>query len=185
MKIAGIVGSPREQGSTAFLVNKVLEGARSGGAGTVLHQLGSMDFGGCRACMACRGDGCCAQKDDMQAVHDDLREAGGAVLGTPVYMFSMTGQTKLFIDRLFSLMKPDFTSRLGGGMPLVLVVTQGAPDPDAFKPALDGMSKALDMLGLHEVERIVGTGLGSAKDAMRRNDLVERAFEAGRKLAGG
>lgn len=185
MKVVGVVGSPRQEGSTALLVGKVLEGARSAGAETVLHQLGSMSYGGCRACMGCRSDGCCVQKDDMQAVYEDLRAAGGAVLGTPVYMLSMTGQTKLFIDRLFALMKPDFSSRLGKGMPLVMVVTQGAPDPESFKPALDSMTEALDMLGLHEVDRIVGTGLGSAKDAMRRKDLLEKAFEAGRKLAGG
>jgi multimeric flavodoxin WrbA len=185
MKVVGVVGSPRQEGSTALLVGKVLEGARSAGAETVLHQLGSMSYGGCRACMGCRSDGCCVQKDDMQAVYEDLRAAGGAVLGTPVYMLSMTGQTKLFIDRLFALMKPDFSSRLGTGMPLVMVVTQGAPDPESFKPALDSMTEALDMLGLHEVDRIAGTGLGSAKDAMRRKDLLEKAFEAGRKLAGG
>ena len=48
----------------------------------------------------------------MQALYPRLLEANGIILGTPVYFWSVSAQTKLVIDRTYALRYP--TSRLAG-----------------------------------------------------------------------
>lgn len=185
MKVIGIAGSPRVQGSSTRLVEKALEGSRQAGSETVLHHLGSLSYSGCRACYACRKDGTCIQKDDMQAIYDDLRNCTAVVIGSPVYMYSPTSLIKAFTDRLFALIGPGFESRLGRGVPLLTIYTQGADNPALFQPSFDSLEGALDMVGLHPAGRIVGESLGEPVDLESRPALLESAFEAGRRLVSG
>jgi len=179
VKVVGIVGSPRRDGSTMLLVRKALEGAEAAGAETVLHHLGSMSFSGCMACYGCRDSGKCIRQDDMQKIYADLASAGAAVLGSPVYMFGPTSQTKAFADRLFALLAPGFRPRLGSGMPLLTIYTQGADGAGVFKPSFDALEGALDMIGLHPAGRITCAGVGEPSDLDGRPALVREVLEAG------
>ncbi|MCK7474223.1 MAG: flavodoxin family protein [Rhodopseudomonas palustris] len=112
MKVLAFSGSPRENGNTDRLALAVLEGAKAAGAKTTLYRLNEMNIRGRQACNACRKKFECAVKDDMTALYGEMVTADAVILASPVYMFQMTGQTKLFVDRLFPLLESDFTSRL-------------------------------------------------------------------------
>jgi len=180
MKVTGIVGSPRAAGVTTALVEKALQGARETGAETVLFNIQEAGIGGCMACYTCKDTGVCRQDDGMSQIYDALRSSSAVVIGTPVYMFTVTGQTKTFIDRLFPFLKPDFTSRLGS-LPTLMIYTQGAPKPDAFAVAFDSIEKALSMLGLDTRRRMVAAGM-SGEDLEGQGSLAEEALAAGRDL---
>ncbi len=185
MKVTGICGSPRAASSSCLLVSKALEGAASHGAETVLFRLAEMDIGGCRACYSCRDSGVCVQRDGMKEICEALGSSSAAVLGSPVYMYAPSSQTKAFADRLFALVAPGFRSRLGKGMPLLTVYTQGASDPGLFTGSFDMLEKALDMVGLHPAGRIVAAGVGGPSDLEGRPDLLDEAFDRGRSLLAG
>lgn len=184
MKITGIVGSPRADGATTALVNKVLEGAREAGAETILFNIQEAGVGGCMACYTCKDTGVCRQADGMTPIYEAIRSSRAIVIGTPVYMFGVSGQTKTFMDRLFPFLKSDFTSRLGEGLPTVMVFAQGAPKADIFASAFDSVERALGMLGFRTQHRIVATG-ASGDTISGQTALLEEAVEAGRNLAKG
>lgn len=101
MKIVGIQGSPRGTHSrTRKLVQWVLEGAEERGAETNLLNLADMQIMPCSACDSCSLTGQCIHNDDFSLVLEQLRAADGIVLGSPVYVDQVTGQMKVFIDRL-------------------------------------------------------------------------------------
>ena len=82
----------------------MLKGAQAQGAETEIFNLNQMDIAPCQACMHCKeNQGECATDDDMQEVYAKLREADAFVLGSPVYMWQMSAQAKLFTDRLYPL----------------------------------------------------------------------------------
>jgi multimeric flavodoxin WrbA len=99
VKIIGIVGSPRTDGNTSYLVEIALKSAETLGAETEIINLGSSDIEPCVACDICKATGECAIYDDMRDINEKLMESDGLIIGSPVYFGSVTAQLKMLIDR--------------------------------------------------------------------------------------
>lgn len=183
MKVVGFVGSPRKQGNTAILVDEVLRGAREAGAETRAYYLNEMDINGCQGCRACKKkEGICVQKDDMAQIYGAIKDADAVVVGTPVYFGQMTGQTKLFADRLYAFLNNDFTHRLGGGKKTVMIYTQGQPKSDMFQPSFDLNNSMLSLVGLKIQETIVAAGNIRNDDVRKNQEAMGKAHTAGGSL---
>ena len=101
MKILAIHGSPRTIGSgTRRLTGFVLEGAADTGADTEMIDLCDYRVTPCTACEGCTLTGTCVYEDDVPALVTRMKEADGIVFASPVYIDNVTGQMKLFFDRL-------------------------------------------------------------------------------------
>lgn len=123
MNILLLNGSPRLRGNTTLLLEEFSRGAADAGHRIESVRLDGLRIAPCRGCYACRSNGgVCVQKDDQAALLDRLRAADLLVLGTPVYFWGMSAQTKLFIDRLYADMDGIRGKKLGcvisGGSPL-------------------------------------------------------------------
>jgi len=103
MKILALSFSPREQGNTELLLDRVLHGARQHGADTELYRTADKDIRPCDACGGCFKTGECPIQDDMQEVYAKMLEADGIVFGSPVYFYNITAQGKAVIDRTLAL----------------------------------------------------------------------------------
>lgn len=101
MKILAINGSPRTvRSNTRKLVQFVLNGAAEGGAETEIIDLCDLCVTPCMACEACSLDGTCVYDDDLPFLVDRMKEADGIILASPVYIDNVSGQMKVFFDRL-------------------------------------------------------------------------------------
>lgn len=181
IKVLGLVGSPNVDGNTAKLVNSILEGAKENGAETVIYNLASLNIKGCDACHKCHEHGCCVIEDDMQEIYQQIEEADAIVLGSPVYMWQMTAQTKLLIDRMTAFLRPNFSSRLDNKK-LILVFTQGIPDRDAFNHYFEYTAGLLYYLGFDVLETIVAAGTDNLEMAFRPR-LLEKSRDLGKLIS--
>jgi len=190
-KIIAFMGSPRKKGNSAAMLERVAVGAREGGAEFKIYSLNDMKVRPCQACMLCRGKYACSLKDDMQAVYADLKDASAVVLASPVYMFGITAQVKLLLDRLFPLLDGNFAPRLGQKRSL-LIFSQGNTDPDMFsgdKP--DGASSCFKEIGklfaffglVPAQAHIVVAGANDPSCAASNKELLDAAYAAGKNLA--
>ena len=104
MKVLVINGSPRKDGNTASLVNAFADEAENLGHSVTVKQIGSMDIRGCRNCDACRKtlNGDCVQNDDMHGIFPLMRECEVLVIASPIYYYSLSGQTHCFIERCYA-----------------------------------------------------------------------------------
>ncbi len=182
-KVIGFNGSPRVGFNTETLVGKVLEGAEKAGAGTKLFNLDRMDIKPCRGCMACRRDGVCSIKDDMTELISEIKSSNAIVLGSPVYMLQMTAQTKTFVDRLFPLIRSDFSSVLKEGTKAALVFTQGAENSEAFANYFEHTENMFKHFGFSVEKTLVAGNTGAKGDVEKQEELIVKAEELGRKLA--
>ncbi len=137
MQIIAFNGSPRKYGNTSTLIASVLEGARAQGAETVEVRLHDIDLKGCMGCLSCRKNpGTCKQQDDLSPFLEAIKSCGGIVVGCPIYMYRISGQLKLFVDRIYSLYRsrPEggYNSMVPPGKTYALVTSQGAPDKDQY-----------------------------------------------------
>lgn len=104
MNVLVINGSPRKNGNTAALANAFADEAVKSGHNVTVKQIGNMDIRGCKNCDACRKtlNGDCVQKDDMRDMYLLMRECEVLVIASPIYYYSLTGQTHCFIERCYA-----------------------------------------------------------------------------------
>lgn len=184
MNVLGTVCSPRPRGNTTLLVKRVLAAAEAEGASVRLFHMAELKIGPCRDCKACKATGQCSQQDDMQQVYQALPSANGLVLGSPIYLDHITAQAKTFIDRLYAYLGPDLEHRFPKNVKLVTVLTQGHPDPSAYRQVGDWLSKTLKVyFDLETVDVLWAAGCNGVAELQRRQDLLDKADQAGRKLA--
>ena len=184
-KIVIAVGSPRKRGNSSTLAAQVAAGAKAGGAQVETFYLHGMNIKPCTACGGCRKkihvD--CVIKDDMQLLYPKLRSADVIVIASPIYWFTFSAQTKLFMDRWYGL-GGDKGYALAGKKFAVLL---SYADADPFlSGAVNALRTLQDALRFIEAE-LVGMVYGSASEAgeIKKNKaLMKEAYELGRKLAG-
>lgn len=102
MKVIAFNGSPRPDGNTAILLDRVLEPIRTQGIETEIVQFGGGDIHGCRACYACmrnKDTRCACDDDQANALIAKMVEADGILIGSPTYFADLTPETKALIDR--------------------------------------------------------------------------------------
>jgi multimeric flavodoxin WrbA len=120
MKTIGILGSTRKEGNTEILLDVALEEARQNGGSASKIVLRDRVIAPCDGCMGCAPSGECVIQDDMLEVYQAIREADAIIWASPVYYWSMTGLTKIALDRTFALNFPKLqqAGKIGG---LILV----------------------------------------------------------------
>ncbi len=120
MRIVGILGSPRKNGNTEILLDVALEEARKNGVVVSKIPLRNKSIAPCTGCLKCVKTGICIIKDDMREIYKKMLESDGILWATPVYFWSMTGQTKTVMDRTYALTSPklQLVNKIGG---LILV----------------------------------------------------------------
>lgn len=189
MKILGFIASPHHDGNTAWVVNTILGGAKERGADTRSVCSGDLDIGPCQGCLCCHDEGSsgCVIDDDMQDLYGELEQADVLVLGSPVYMGQMSAQAKIFTDRLFAQISPRFSPHYKERVTrkkLLLVFTQGNPDPGMFREYFDYTKKMFQLLEFDVDEVVVVAGMRN-EPARERKDLDTAMKEIGASLVPG
>ena len=180
-KVVAFIGSPRKDGNTATLVNKVIQGAQDSGAETTIVNLYDMNIKPCQGCLVCRKTGQCTMQDDFQNIFNRIIEADVVVFGSPVYMWQVTAQTKLLWDRLCGLFDENFKPRYAAKS-VIMVYSQGNPNAESFKASFQTNEAVLKMLGLNVIDTILLTGGRAPNTATNNEDLLLKAYQAGKTV---
>ena len=207
-KIVIIDGGPRRNFNTASMLQKFAEGASSVGSDIEVKtvRLYGLDYKGCMSCMACKIKGkasnVCKFKDALTPVLEEIAEADGLVLGSPIYFGDVTGQMRTFLERLAFpwLSYNDYSMTAPKRMSVVLVETMnGLPDRNnsqgygsmeyCLKAAL-GEPERLIAYNTYQVKNYDRFELASFSEEAKRQyreehweQDLQKAFEAGRHMA--
>jgi multimeric flavodoxin WrbA len=102
MKVVAFNGSPRREGNTYHLIQKVFEELHREGIRTEYIHFGGKPLRGCTACLKCveKKDKKCVLPDDhLNSYIEKMEKAEGIILASPVYFSNVTAEMKAFIDR--------------------------------------------------------------------------------------
>jgi len=178
-------GSPRENGNSSTLAEQVAAGAKAAGAEVESISLHTLDIRPCDACDSCHETGgVCVIKDDMQALYPKLRRASAILVASPVYWFTVSAQAKLCIDRWYAFESPQGSELRGKKFGFVL--TYG--DTDVYTSGGINAIHTYESMCRYLRAEIVGMVYGSASDVgdvQKQPELMEKAYQLGRKLAPG
>ena len=183
-KVLVLLGSPRKKGNSTTLAEKIIEGAKAAGAAVDKIYLHGRNIAPCRACYACRKPNSrgCAIDDDMQPIYKKLIEADAWVIASPVYWFTMSAQTKLFLDRCFALLAGKNNAFAGKRIAIAMSFADADPFASGCVNALRTFQDAFAYVGAN----IVGMVYGSADKPgeIKANEyLMSEAVALGRQLA--
>ena len=102
MKVLALNGSPRKNGNTATLLEKVLSPLIEAGWETETVQIGGQKIQGCRGCLKCaekKNRRCVFDNDILNGVLEKMLAADAMILGTPCYFTDMSAEMKALVDR--------------------------------------------------------------------------------------
>ncbi|MFC1968104.1 flavodoxin family protein [Chloroflexota bacterium] len=180
MKILAIVGSPRPEGNSSYVVDIALEEAKKQGIEVEKVMLIEKQIGWCRGHVECGSQqNCLHDPDDAVEVVEKLFSADGVLLASPVYMGNVSGIMKNFMDRT------RFKGRLDLKMParslglIVVASNSGIEDTLAILERYVARRCGIPPEKIHKVG-------GKARDpgeAQANQELIRQARELGQKMA--
>lgn len=183
-KIIIVMGSPRKEGNSATLAKQVAAGAEASGAQVENFYLHGMNIQPCDACDICREDtsGDCVIGDNMQSLYPKLRQADAIVIASPIYWFTVSAQTKLFMDRCYALGGPEGNALAGKRIGIILTYADTDPFTSGAVNALRTFQDAFNYIGAEITGMIYGSAWQPGE--IRKNkELMESAYQLGKKLA--
>ncbi|WP_273266533.1 flavodoxin family protein [Flexistipes sinusarabici] len=103
MKVFALNASPRKDGNTALLINKIFSTLNKYNIETEMYQLAGETLRGCTACRTCfekKNMQCVFKNDCLNEIVQKTAEADGIIFGSPTYFADVTAEMKAIIDRL-------------------------------------------------------------------------------------
>ncbi len=183
-KVLIIMASPRRRGNSTLLAEEAARGAREAGAEVRTVRLSELLFGPCLACEACRKAVAkdCIQDDDLKALHPEIKAADGLLIASPVYWFTMSGQAKLFMDRLYVFGAKGYRELKDKRIGIILASGDKRARESGALNAMASFKDAFAYLGA-PIAGMVHAGGGRAGSVTENKALMKKAFELGRSLA--
>lgn len=207
-KIMIIDGGPRKNFNTASMLQKFAEGAQSISSDVDVKtiRLYDMDYKGCMSCMVCKIKGkasnICKFKDALTPILEEISQADGMALGSPIYFGQITGQMQAFLERLAFpwLSYNDYSMTAPKRMPVVLMETMnGTPERNNSQgygsmeyciTAALGEPKKLIAYNTYQVKNYERFELASFSEEEKRlwrdthwEEDLQKAFDAGKQMA--
>ena len=179
-KVVILNGSPRKNGNTSALVNAFAQGAESAGHTVTEFFLGGMDIHGCKGCFGGHSSReCpCVQQDDMNKIYPAVKDSDVVVLASPLYYWTMSGQLRTALDRLFALEEGDGNLLRGNGRGSVLLM---AAEGHGFEDAVLYFDHLMEHLRWKNLGKVLCGGVMDVGDAQGRKELDD-ARELGKSI---
>jgi len=180
------MGSPRRRSNTEILLDKAMEGAREAGAEVEKVLVSKLKISSCLEIYACRKDGNCAIKDDMQLLYKKLLEADHIIFASPIFFYGVTSQAKAVIDRCQALWIKRYVLNMGGedererrGIFISVGATRGAK---LFDGAVLTVKYFFDAVGVKYSGDLLVRGIDKKGQIEENPATLADAFRLGQEL---
>lgn len=189
LKLLCFSGSPRRNGNTDRLLNEAVAGAATAGVQIKHIILADLDIAPCQHCDGCvQTGGRCVIEDDMQWIHEDLRNYNRFILASPVFFMGVTAQAKTMIDRCqafwvvkYLLKLPvavgNNTDRKG-----MFISAGGKNYGTLFQGAIATIKSWYKVLDVEYAGDLLVPGIDSYKAVESHPAVLKEAFALGRQL---
>lgn len=149
MKVLILNGSPRKNGSSSFIADKIKEKYSSAEDSSDILFLNELNFSGCQGCLACRKhNSFCVVADEIHDTFPKIVEYDASIVISPNYYGFVTGQMKLFLDRWYCLKDKDRRSKFKENSKIFFVITQGSPNRDHAQNVVNWGKKVFESFNL-------------------------------------
>lgn len=178
-KILVLNGSPRPNGNTSVLVSSFIEGAETMGAEVERFDLHRMQIRPCLGCL-CGGrnkEFPCVQADGMQDIYRAFHTADVISLASPLYFWTICGQLKIVIDRLFAIAECDPDHKFPAKECVLLMAAEG----NGFEESVFWYEHLLKYIGWRDCGQVLCGNVLKIGE-IEGNGKLREAFQLGCSL---
>ncbi|WP_343209922.1 flavodoxin family protein [Anaerolentibacter hominis] len=163
-KLLAILGSPRENGSTAAMLRCALNAADENGWEISTIYLYRQNIGFCKGCRACGKTGKCVINDDIQEIAHQLKTCDRVILAAPTYWANVPAVVKNMFDRLVGTAMEETSTfprpRLSRDQSYLLLTACNTPSPFSWicgqsKGTLRAMKEFFKTSGMKQAGSVV------------------------------
>ena len=174
--IVAVNGSPHAGvGNTSMMIEMLRGPLAAEGFNLEIINLCEKEIDYCYGCGFCLEKGKCWIEDEHRAIANQLLSADGIILGSPVYVFHVTGQMKTFLDRSLAYgHKPRSTWKPG----LAVSVSAGLGETQTA----EYLAGVLRVYGAFAVGKLTALAVGPG-EFIGRDAVEARAQELAHDLA--
>lgn len=181
MKIVVITGSPHKRGTSNYLVENFIKGAKEADNEVFRFDSAFSTVHPCLGCNVCRKSGDCVWNDSFNDLKDKLVSADYVVFATPIYYMNMTAQLKAVIDRFYQLeMKAEFKNN----KKYIVLATAWNKNPSVFDTILQNLDLVTRFLKWNIFGEVIVSGVDNLEDIQATN-YAKTAYELGLKIKTG
>lgn len=187
-QITAIYGSPRRKGNTTALLKEAVAGAREQGATVNEFVLRDEKISPCLEIYGCTKAGDCVIEDDFQQVRDSILASDGIMLASPIFFYTVSAHTKIFMDRCQSLwVKKYWVEGLPVGQWVStrkgLFISAGATrGKKLFDGALLTVRYFFDVIDTRLWKSLLYRGLDFEEDVLKHPGYLQETYHAGQAL---
>lgn len=173
-----IIGSRRE-GNSYILANKIKEALKKERISVDVITPGNQKIYLCTGCMDCDENGVCDFKDDMVDNVNKVKESEYLIFITPTRWNLLSGDLKIFMDRL----NPLYSSRkLENKKMIALVVGAKKKEEFSLDGALTSLGSFADSSGMKMVYHKEFYGCLDFEDILKQEDNISKTVEDIKKI---
>ena len=190
LKLLAIAGSPRRGCNTDRLLNEAITGAASQGALVKQVILSDLDISPCQHCDGCiQLGGRCVIEDDMQQIHQDIREFDRFIITSPVFFMGLTAQAKAMIDRCQALWVIKYLLKLPIGLKKdalrkgLFISVGGTKYTNLFQGSVTTVKSWYKTLDIEYAGELLLTGIDSCNALTEHPAFLKEAFLLGQQMA--
>ncbi|MFH1847046.1 MAG: flavodoxin family protein [Candidatus Omnitrophota bacterium] len=188
MKVLGICASPRKDGNTEILLEKLFAGARMSGAETEKLNLRDLNIAPC-----CEGEydnvddeGFSLVHDDMQLIFKKIQETDILIAATPIFFGSISAQMKTMVDRFQCvwlarniLHKELFDKKKKG----VFISVEATQRQDFFDNARAVIKNFFATINVSYEKELFCGGVDKKGAILDKTEILQEAYEVGRMIS--
>ncbi len=187
MKTLILLGSPRVKGNTDLLIEKVRQGLLESNCAVEIVRLNDHSIRPCQGCGGCDKTGSCVILDDMQDLYLKIDASDAVIIGSPIYFYSVTAQTKIAIDRTQAMWcrkykvknyLPDSTNRCG-----YFVCVSATKGEKIFQGACLTVKYAFDAMDIKYCDELLVKGVDSKGSILQKKTELTRAYNFGKQIS--
>lgn len=188
VQLIAIYGSPRRDGNSATLLDRAVAGAKEQGAEVEEVFLRNYKISPCLEIYQCIKSGECAIRDDFPQILEKLEASDGVMLASPIFFYSVSAHTKIFMDRCQSLWvrkywieKQQFgkTPEARKGLFISVGATGGKK---LFEGAELTVKYFFDVINTGLWKSVLCRNVDRKGEIDSREDYLEEAYQAGKDL---
>ncbi len=190
MKMLGICASPRKNGNTDILLEKVLEGARARGGQTEKIFLSDLNISPLeeKEYENAAKEGLSEAGDDMRIVFSKIEECDVLVMASPIFFGSLSAQAKTMIDRFQrvwlakNILKKEIFQKKKKG---AFISVEATNREDFFQNAKSIIRNFFATINVKYDGELFCGGVDKKGKVMENPEVLKKARELGARLVNG
>lgn len=165
MRILGILGSPRINGNTDKLLDKVLKKFKNKHNKIEKVIISSYKIAPCRECIGCKTTGICVIEDEMDKIYKKIYLADVVALASPIFFMSLPAHVKAMIDRCQSLwVKKYILKKKNKRKKGIFIAVAGTKRKNVFKGAKQIVKAFFSTINAEYSDEILVAGTDEVKN---------------------